>query len=62
MSRYEIREQEPGEVALSYGLDDVLFVVWDTVTDKRAPFGNHQSRAGAEAHVKRLEARKGGAN
>lgn len=58
MNRYEIREQSPSDVALSYGLDDVLFVVWDTVADKRVPFGNHRSRERALRHIERLRARE----
>lgn len=59
MSGYEIREQQPGPIALEYGLDYVLFVVWDTVNDKRVPFGNHRNRETAQAHIGRLEARQG---
>ena len=29
MSRYLIREQEPSETALSYGLTDKTYVVWE---------------------------------
>lgn len=60
--RYEIREQGPSEVDRSYGMNDTLFVVWDTVKDKRAPFGNHRTRPMAEAHRARLEARDGETN
>ncbi|MFE0447366.1 hypothetical protein [Streptomyces fungicidicus] len=55
MSNYEIRVQEPSDVAKSYGMDYPLFVVWDTVADKRVPFGNYRERAGAVARLVRLE-------
>ena len=53
--RYEIREQPPSEVALSFGLTEMLYVVWDTVNDRRVPFGNYEDRERAEARVTRLE-------
>lgn len=60
MSNYEIRVQEPSDVAKSYGMDYPLFVVWDTVTDKRVPFGNYRERARAVERVQRMESRATG--
>lgn len=56
--RYEIRMQEPSEVAKSYGLTDPLFVVWDTELNKRVAFGNYSDRGRAVARIERLEAKQ----
>ena len=53
--RYVIVEQPPDEVALSFGLTEMLYVVWDTVNDRRVPFGNYGDRDRAEARITRLE-------
>lgn len=57
MSRYEIRVQEASEVCKSYGLYDDLYVVWDTVEDRRVPFGNYSNREHALARIARMESR-----
>lgn len=55
MSRYEIRIQPPSEIAISYGITNDFYVVWDTHKNARVPFVNYQSREKAEARIQRME-------
>ncbi|MFD4234260.1 hypothetical protein [Streptomyces sp. NPDC058542] len=55
---YEIRVQQPGPVALSYGCDYPLYVVWDVVNDKRAPFGNYRRHDQAVSRIIRMRDRR----
>jgi hypothetical protein len=52
--RYVIKEQTPSDLTWAFDFD-VIFVVWDTVNDRRVAFGNYKDRALAEARVIRLE-------
>jgi hypothetical protein len=52
--RYVIREQPPSDLTWAFDFD-VIFVVWDTVNDRRVSFGNYKDRAQAEARITRLE-------
>lgn len=55
---YEIRIQQPGPVALSYGCDYPLFVVWDLVADKRVPFSSYRRHDQAVARIIRMRDRE----
>lgn len=55
--RYEIRIEEPGEVAKSYGMDYPMHVVWDKELGKAIPFGRHRNPDRAQAHLLRQRAR-----
>ncbi|KAF4408629.1 hypothetical protein [Streptomyces lycii] len=57
MGDYEIRAQEPSDLAKSYGMDYPMYVVWDVVNDKAVPFGRHRSPDRAASHVERLRNR-----
>lgn len=58
--RYTVIEQPPSELAMSYGLDHTLYIVWDNELDRRAPFGAHRTTEGAHAHISRILAREAG--
>ncbi|MFF4478716.1 hypothetical protein ACFY1A_17100 [Streptomyces sp. NPDC001520] len=58
MDDYEIRLQQPDDVAKSYGIDYPLYVVWDLLADKRVPFGNYRRHDQAVARILRLRARE----
>ncbi|MEU7243380.1 hypothetical protein [Streptomyces sparsogenes] len=58
MDDYEIRLQQPSDVAKSYGIDYPLYVVWDLRADKRVPFGNYRQHDQAVARILRLRARE----
>lgn len=55
---YEIRLQEPTDVAKSYGCDYPLYVVWDVREDKRVPFGNYRRHDQAVARIIRMRDRE----
>lgn len=52
--RYIVRERETTELARSYGQPETMHDVWDTVKDKRVPFGMYRSRARALARIVRI--------
>lgn len=56
MSRYEIHEVPASESAISYGAPPVYYVVWDTETKRRIPFGKYRTRENAQYRIARLEA------
>lgn len=59
MSRYEIREREPSDLAreeLSH--TGPVFVVWDTWENKRVPFASYTDRERAERRIRRMEERE----
>ncbi|MGW6754549.1 hypothetical protein [Streptomyces sp. NPDC055006] len=56
-SRYEIIVKPPDSVALRYGIDYPLYVVWDRVRNRRVPFGNYRNRDLAVKRIQRLEAK-----
>lgn len=58
MSRYEIREREATDLQQGMGFPARIFVVWDTVEDKRVPFGNYRDRESAQRRIERLEERE----
>jgi hypothetical protein len=59
---YEIRVSQPDAVALSYGCDYPLYVVWDLVNDKRVPFGNYRRHDQAVSRIIRMRDRLRGAD
>jgi hypothetical protein len=52
--RYEIRAQEPSDVAESYGIDYPLYAIWDTKLNKQVLFGIYRSYDRAAAHIQRM--------
>lgn len=51
---YEIRVQQPSPVALSYGCDYPLYVVWDLRRNQRVGFSNYRRHDQAVARIIRM--------
>lgn len=52
--RYIVRDRKSDELARRHGQPETMFDVWDTVEDKRVPFGSYRTRARALARIVRI--------
>lgn len=52
-TRFEIRTEKPNALALEYGQNYPLHIVWDNERARGVPFGRYRSRNRAEERLAR---------